>query len=220
MRAFFADVSDQLFSLDHGVPWTLGQLFRRPGPAIRSYIENRDPRMTKPLRLAVIVLAIITLAYFLVGFGDKFAASLAAKGARSSADTATSAMARALTSFFGHFDLMVLLCWVPAVGAAIQRRYPEGALNAAEAFVFGLYTLPLASIFVQPAVWLTVVGGRSYVLLALACLMWPVAHAAYGYFGAPFAAWRAFSASLLMIVCLAVMLLGALMAHVVWQILS
>jgi|CXWL01.1.fsa_nt_gi hypothetical protein len=218
-RTLAADAADEFLSLDRGLPWTLAQLLRHPGPAIRGYIERRDPRMTKPLRLVIIVLAVIAVVYHLTGFADGFQAGFRRVDMSNETDLRQTAPLLAMAAFLRHLDMVALACWVPAVAAAVQRRYPNPGLNHAEAAVFGMYTLTLAALWTQFAILLIELLGRTDVTLMLLALTWPIAHAAYGYFKPEYPSyWRAISCALLALVCLVVMLLGALMGLVLWYL--
>ncbi len=129
------------------MPFTLWNLLWRPGWVVRSYIEQRDPRLTKPLRMALICLAAAALLLGLTGnlsdFAAGFADGLAGQERGATATGRDAAFARAANAFLGHFNLLLVICWVPAAAAALRHSYPARQLNIAEGFVFGLYTLAL-----------------------------------------------------------------------------
>ena len=56
MAHFWQDFSDEVLSVDRGVPWTFRRMTVNPGAAIRDFVVDRNARMTRPLR------------YFLIGF--------------------------------------------------------------------------------------------------------------------------------------------------------
>jgi len=95
-RVFFNDVAGELFSLDRGVPYTLWQLLRRPGPTIRRYVELRDERLTKPFRLVLICLALAALVLSFTPLSQQFLKSAATTPTDPS--DASNAFSAALTS--------------------------------------------------------------------------------------------------------------------------
>lgn len=211
-RAFFDEVASELFSLDRGVPYTLWQLLLRPGPTIRRYVELRDARLTRPFRLVLICLAFAAAIMVLTDFGQGFRQGFELADAESEQPSG-GAFKLALDAFIGHFDLILLACWVPAVAAGIQSMYRRHALNYAEAFVFGLYVLPLAILI---ALLLTVLLGAGLpipIWFMVIGVFSPVAQAAHGYFraeGEPL--WRALMAALLAGFSLLVLMIALLIA--------
>ncbi len=174
-------VIDELASTDRGLPWTLAQLLLRPGWAIRRYVEHRDPRLTRPFRLALACLALAALVLHLFGSLDAFGAGFA-DGVASGADGAgrASAMQAAGALVFGRFDLMLVLAWVPAAAFSLQRVYPQLGLNFAEACVFGLYTLAITVLLFTPLSLLPW-SGPAWLAVAVALPLWSLAHAAFGF---------------------------------------
>lgn len=181
IREFLRDVGDELFRGDRGLPWTLWQLLHRPGWAIRRYLETRDARLTRPFRLALFCLATAALILHLAGALDSFRAGFVAgvMGAEGGS-LASSPLQQAGSQFLGRFDLVLVLCWLPAVAGAVQRAYPRYALNFAEAFVFGLYSLSLAVLLFTPLLLLSI-DARLWLLLAFAVPLAAIGHSAFGY---------------------------------------
>lgn len=209
-RVFFADVADELFSLDRGVPYTLGQLLLRPGPTIRRYIEQRDPRLTKPFRLVVICLALVAALGHLAGLDTGLPAGL--EGAPPDQDSTGGAFRAAMAAVTNNFDLVLVLCWVPAIAAGVQSLYKPYQLNYAEVFVFGLYTLPQMLVWLMPMMLLVAWTGDApgWMLPTLATT--PVMLSAHGYFrpdGEPL--WRAFMCAFFGAFSLVILMLGACM---------
>lgn len=217
-RAFISDVTDELFSIDRGVPYTLWQLLRRPGPTIRRYVVERDPRLTKPFRLVLICLTVLALALHLAGISTSFEAGVQQGYADAGNDS--KAFRASLETFIGHLDLMLILSWVPAIAAGVQRSYRRRDLNYAEAFVFGLYTLPQVLVWLQLPLWLWVVSGITHWILWLPSMLAPVAWSASGYFRADHEPlWRSGVCVLLSGLSLVIMLLGIAMGLLVWNML-
>lgn len=214
---FFKDVADELFSIDRGVPHTLGHLMVHPGPTIRRYIVERDARLTKPFRLVLICLAIVAACAHVTGFSDGFQSAFNTATTRP-LDSSASAMRTALQTVTSHLDVMLVLCWVPAIGAGVQAMYKRVPLNYAEVFVFGLYTLPQMLAWQLPLLltvaWTGTAPGWLLPLLTMA----PVVLSAHGYFrpeGEPL--WRAVMCAILVGFSLVVLMLGSVMGLLLWN---
>ncbi len=179
-REFLDEIDKELSSLDRGMPWTLLQLLLRPGWAIRRYIKQRDPRLTKPFRFTLVCLAAAALLLHFSGIGPDFKAGFGASVGSGAASGSTSAMQRAGVDFFGHLDLLLVLCWLPAVAYALPRAYPKLELNFAEAFVFALYSLSLMVLLLTP-IMLLPVDAALFVALTLLVPLWALTFSAWGY---------------------------------------
>jgi hypothetical protein len=209
-QVFFTDVADELFSLDRGVPYTLGQLLLRPGPTIRRYVIERDPRLTKPFRLVVICLAIFTAVGHIAGLDTALPTRF--QGAPPDQDSTGGAFRAAMAAVTGNFDLVLVLCWVPAIAAGVQSLYKQHRLNYAEVFVFGLYTLPQMLVWLLPMAILVAWTGDAPVWMLPTLTMTPVMLSAHGYFrpeGEPL--WRAFMCAIYAAFSLVVLMVGSAM---------
>lgn len=183
-RDLVAQVVDELFRSDRGIPWTLGQLLRRPGWVIRRYVEHRDPRVTRPVRLVLVSLGAAALVLHLLGSLDAFTRGFADGVAGSGGpDHRGTAMQSAAALVFGRFDLMLVLLWVPAAALALQRAYPKLGLNFAEGAAFGLFTLALNLVLFTPLSQLPL-PATQWLALALGLPVWSLGYAAFG-FGRP-----------------------------------
>ncbi len=175
MAAFWRDFSDEVFSLDRGLPWSFWQLLVRPGHFIRLYIEQRDPRATRPVR------------YYLVGF---VAAALLFE--------ATSPLAElegllrsgpggegggaALWLVLQHAELLILLTFVPGIACGLRLAYGVHRPTFAEMWVFAVFavaqllivwaaTSALTAIYPRLDVWLGIpLLVLTPVYLVVACL--------------------------------------------------
>lgn len=148
VASVIAEIADAAFSLERGLPYTVGQLLRHPGSSMRRYIELRDPHLTRPFRLALVCLALAAALLYASGQSEAFMSGVAAGLEQSGKETAGSsaqanAIAQVTLQFFQRFDLILVLCWVPAVASAFQRSYPRLALNFAEAVAFSFYALAI-----------------------------------------------------------------------------
>ncbi len=183
-RDLVDQVVDELFRSDRGIPWTLGQLLLRPGWIIRRYVEHRDPRVTRPFRLALACLGAAALVLHLLGSLDAFTSGFAdGVMGPGDPDRRGTAMQSAGALLFARFDLVLVLLWVPAAALALQRAYPKLGLNFAEGAAFGLYTLALNLVLFTPLSQLPLPAAQ-WLALALALPAWSLGYAAFG-FGRP-----------------------------------
>ncbi len=177
--ALLRELADELFSLDRGLPWTFGQLLRRPGAAIRRFVEWRDPRVTRPLRYLLIALATTALGFHLAGISGDWLRGFEAgfAGALNSGQSAG-----ALVALMQRFDLLLVVAWIPGVAAAVQSVYRSHALNFAEAGTIGIYTLAQVALLQIPVVSVIPMGTMAeFGVFAL----WPFAYLSWvchGYF--------------------------------------
>lgn len=175
-----AEIADELLSLDRGLPYTVLCVLRSPGATARRYVEERDPRLTRPFRLALIVLALCAIALHSSGQNEEFMAGLAHGLQEGRSSGARDGLVTAMSALFARFDLMLVACWVPAVALAFMSAPIEPRPNFAEATAFSLYALagllPLqvALLLATPALGLQPLWGL--LLLPLLWLGW-AAHA-------------------------------------------
>ena len=151
-QVFLDDLMDALFSLDRGLPWTLWQLLRRPGWVARRYVDWRDPRLVRPFRLVLALFAATALILHLNGDLADFRAGFA-EGMAADAGT-RDGPARGALVVLGRFDLVLLLCWVPACALAFRSSHASLQPNLAEAVVFALFALAHGLLLLLPAVLL------------------------------------------------------------------
>lgn len=133
MAAFWRDFSDEVFSLDRGLPWSFWQLLVRPGQFIRLYIEQRDPRATRPVR------------YYLVGF---VAAALLFEATSPFAELegllrsgGNMSGGAALWLVLQHAELLILLTFVPGIACGLRLAYGVHRPTFAEMWVFAVFAV-------------------------------------------------------------------------------
>lgn len=206
-RQLVSEITQELFSLDRGLPWTFGQLLSRPGATVRRYIEWRDPRLTRPSRLLLLVLTMAALLWQIPWLGLEVESGIAdGMGAAEAGRDAL--VSRALQAVQGHFDLWLVISWVPAAGAAMQRSFRPSQLNLAEAVVVGFYTLCL---FIPLQLGLLIAAAQGWlsprlqVWFVLSMPFWLMLWVAFDF---ERKAWRALACALWMQFFLAVTLIG------------
>ncbi|HET7845769.1 MAG TPA: DUF3667 domain-containing protein [Xanthomonadales bacterium] len=171
LRAIGEQVADELLSFDRGLPWTFAQLSWRPGNAVRAYLERRDPRLTKPLRYFVIVLAAAGLALahsdFAQGFAHGFMEGWGDAPGRSG-----------LVAVLARPEVVFTATFLPALAAAISSRFARHDVNTAEALATATY------LTAQALAWFTLLAlSLSMIHANLSLAAWPIAFVALPIFG-------------------------------------
>ena len=136
MKAFWRDLGDEVFSLERGVPWTFWQLCRSPGALIRRYVDQRDPRVVRPLRWFLLGFALIAVVFQSVG-GIEAARTGFRSGLAGQADGP--AVAQALWTVMSNLQWVLLGAVFPAGARALTVVYRRHAPEFAEMWVFCLF---------------------------------------------------------------------------------
>ncbi len=185
LTAFLASVGDEVFSLERGFPWTFWQLVRRPGWAVRRYVEWRDDRLTRPLRYLIVAVALAALLLHALGVDRSFLSGVELGAQGSGADAARAA---AIAAVFARFDLILLLVWVPAVALAVRLAYRRHGINLVEAIVLAAFVL--AQVCLLQALLILVLAptqlqDSAAAIAGLLAVVWPFIYLAWtckGYF--------------------------------------
>ena len=178
LRGFAVSVQREVFDADRGLLGTWLQLWRRPGATIRRYIEWRDPRLTPPVRYAIVCLALSTLVLQWFGgieYKVGFAQGLAA------AEEGSEPIPAWARSIGEHLHWWLYLVAVPAMAGSLESGY-RGRINWAEALAFATYVLAQISLgVILLAALASELPGYAD---SLPWLLWPayVAAACHGYF--------------------------------------
>jgi hypothetical protein len=175
MAAFWRDFSDEVLSLDRGLPWTFWQLLVRPGWLVRLYVDRRDPRVSRPVR------------YFLLGF-VLLALMMGSRSPKGASDSLESIIrsgfgdaggGAAVWTVLEHPVLLALVTIVPATASGLRLAYARHAPTFAEMWVFAVYVI--AQVFVYWSligigeVWLGERNAEAGAILPPIILVLPVA---------------------------------------------
>jgi hypothetical protein len=178
MAAFWRDLGQEAFSLDRGLPWTVLEMFRRPGALVRDYVVTRDARIVKPLRHFLVGFALLALVFSLAGGAASFREGLF-EGASGRGRDASAA----LWWLLGHVQVVLVLVVMPAGALALERVYRRHGPTFAEMWVLCLFVagqaMMVAALLFALGEWLHVPGMG--LLLLLQPPVWFVA-TTMGYF--------------------------------------
>lgn len=150
---FLADVADELFSLDRGLPWTFVMLFRDPRAVVRGYIEGRDTRATRPLRYFLVVAIGVTLLGQLLEqqprrpMSELIAAADAASAKQPAGPNALQRDSRKVGYALGarmsiwtrYYTDRMLLALMPFLAAGLIVAFARQGFNFAEHWVVAMY---------------------------------------------------------------------------------
>lgn len=211
MKAFWRDFGDEVLSLERGLPWTFWQMCRSPGALIRRYVDERDPRVVRPLRWFLLGFALMAVVFQSVGGTESAQSGFRTGLAGRSEDEA---IAQALWTVMSHLQWVLLGAVFPAGAHALTVVYRRHGPEFAEMWVFCLY---LAGQVL--GVWALLLAFDHYLELpgvAQAMLAMPAAWliaACLGYFpGRGPAGWLRAVAALLLAAALTMLLVvGAVM---------
>jgi hypothetical protein len=203
LKEILDEASDELFSLDRGLPGTFLSLCWRPAHVVRAYLFARDARRyVRPLRYLLLSIALSVAASWLVldkwGFRDRLGAS---------------EQALAQTSFLLEYAAVLTLLVLPLIATALRLAFHGLQVRYVDALVLLGYTQAQINLLSLLGLgWLAVSGSNDaqvpLALVGTAYLVWSWSGFATG------PAWRRWLSSLLALV------LGQVInAAVVWGVI-
>ncbi|HET9484991.1 MAG TPA: DUF3667 domain-containing protein [Xanthomonadales bacterium] len=155
-RRFFADLVDEVFSLDRGLPWTFAMMFRDPRAVVRGYVDGDDARATRPLRYFLVVAIGVTLLGQLLdptprktagevvaAIERDLAAQRQAEGPplRSASHRAGYALGARMTIWSRYYTDRILLALMPFLAAGLFIAFARQRFNFAEHWVVAMYAV-------------------------------------------------------------------------------
>lgn len=152
------DFVDEFVSTDRGFTHTLIGLLRAPGDTVRRWIDQRDPRLTRPARFLMIVLAPLILLVSLTEWG---AAQLAEIERQMPPEVATEG---SILEFVLRWQLVLYLVFLPLLALGTRIAFRRSDLTLPEHFVFNTYVYAticlgfppiLVATLGEPAPWKT-----------------------------------------------------------------
>ena len=191
MAAFWRDFTDEVFSLDRGLPWTFWQLLVRPGWLIRRYVEARDPRITRPVRYYLVGFVLVALVF-------RATAPVAQLERLVRSGLGSEAGGTAVWMVLEHMALVVLVTFVPAIACGLRAAYRVHGPTFAEMWVFAVFSVGQMLIYWALASAVMHGYSPSRDLLAVLFVVFPPVYlmaTCLGYFPQP-GAGRAFRALL------------------------
>jgi hypothetical protein len=146
---FARDVADELFHADRGLPYTVAMLTLRPQLLLRRWLEQRDPRCTRPFRYFLIVGALAVVA-FVDGAREGAPGAieiLRLFGAAGNPREFGYAAGFLSGRLWGESPQWTLLLLTPFLAAWLSLLHGAARLNLAEAWACSLYAVGHALLF-------------------------------------------------------------------------
>jgi Protein of unknown function (DUF3667) len=174
VRGVAQQVAHTVLNLDRGILFTALELTRRPGDAVRDYVQGRRVRYTSPVKYFVLCVALTTFASTQLGVVDELAAGMVhgmGNGAPVTVEQASGFMSRWMTLF--------MALGVPFTAAVTRLLFRRAGMNYAEHLVLNLFLYAhqslalaltlLAATFLEPVQGALTVG---WMVLAAAHFAW------------------------------------------------
>jgi hypothetical protein len=128
-------VAHDVLNLDRGILFTAMELTRRPGDAIRDYVEGKRVRYVGPVKYFVLTVALTTFATTQLGVLDEVAGGMFHDVGSTAAVTPQEASA-----FMSRFMTLFMALGVPFTAAVTHRLFRRAGLTYAEHLVLNLYS--------------------------------------------------------------------------------
>ncbi|HEU4456964.1 MAG TPA: DUF3667 domain-containing protein [Longimicrobium sp.] len=184
MRRMVVDSMGAVLDLDRGLLFTVVQLSRRPGEAIREYVSGRTVRYTGPVKYFLLMATLTTILYLNTGLTDAMAAGWTGD-LKSTGDPALSFSQARVVEFLGKWMNLIMAAGLPFSSVATWLFFRRAGYNLAEHLVFNTFLYAhVCLLFVALAipafagVGMTAIMG-AYTVASLAYAAW----AGVGFFG-------------------------------------
>lgn len=134
VRGVAQQVAHDVMNLDRGLVFTVLELTRRPGDAIRDYVDGRRVRYTGPVRYFVLAVALGTFASTQFGVTDDVARELV-KGM----GQAPPVTARQISQFMAQWMTLFMALSMPVWAAVTRGIFARARMTYAEHLALNLY---------------------------------------------------------------------------------
>lgn len=128
-------VASDVLNMDRGLLFTALELTRRPGDAIRDYVQGKRVRYTGPVKYFVLTVALTTFATTQLGMVDEIAEGMFHGAQNASALTPAQASA-----FMSQWMTLFMALGVPFTAAVTHRLFRRGGMTYAEHLALNLYS--------------------------------------------------------------------------------
>lgn len=129
-------VASDVLNLDRGILFTALELTRRPGAAIRDYVDGKRVRYTGPVKYFVLTVALTTFATTQLGVLDEVAGGMFHEvGNQAAAVTPQQA-----SELMSRFMTLFMAMGVPFTAAVTHRLFRRAGLTYAEHLALNLYS--------------------------------------------------------------------------------
>ena len=128
-------VAHDVLNLDRGILFTAMELTRRPGDAIRAYVDGKRVRYTGPVKYFILTVALTTFATTQLGIVDEIAEGMFHEAGRAAPMTPAQASA-----FMSRWMTMFMAMGVPFTAAVTHRLFKRSEMTYAEHLALNLYS--------------------------------------------------------------------------------
>jgi hypothetical protein len=135
VRGITQQVAQDVLNLDRGILFTALELTRRPGDAIREYVDGRRVRYTGPVKYFVLTVALTTFATTQLGVMDEVAAGLT-----EGLGSAPPVSAGEISGFMSQWMTLFMALGVPFTAAVTHRLFSRARMTYAEHLALNLYS--------------------------------------------------------------------------------
>lgn len=133
LHFFWHDIQHGIFHYDKGIPFTIKELFTRPGHAIRDFIEGKRVKYFKPVALIVILAGIYMVLFHWLHLDSKMASLVPL-------DQQEQKSALKIIDWYTNHYALVTLLIVPFSALATYLAFRKAGYNYLQIVVLLLYT--------------------------------------------------------------------------------
>ena len=133
LHFFWHDIQHGIFHYDKGIPFTIKELFTRPGHAIRDFIEGKRVKYFKPVALIVILAGIYMVLFHWLHLDSKMASLVPL-------DQQEQKSALKIIDWHTNHYALVTLLIVPFSALATYLAFRKAGYNYLQIVVLLLYT--------------------------------------------------------------------------------
>lgn len=146
-KAVFEEIRERLLHLDSGFLFTFLQLVRRPGAAIREFIEGKRAPYTKPIKFMLWATAINLLVMHLTGLDEEIIHAVTEQQAQQPVSAEAKAFQEGLTRYINEHPALVLLLMIPNISLCSWLLFRKEQYNYAEHVVLNAYLMGAVGLF-------------------------------------------------------------------------
>jgi hypothetical protein len=142
--AVLRDFVHEFISTDRGFLHTLLGMLREPGRTVRRWIDERDPRLTRPARFLMIVLAPVILLVSITEWGSALYAEIERQLPPGVVTEGS------ILEFALRWQLALYLVFLPLLAIGTRLAFRRSKLTLPEHFVFNTYVYAVITLGFVP----------------------------------------------------------------------
>ena len=140
LKSVWEEVRKSVIHYDQGFSYTVLQLLRRPGHAIREYLEGKRVNHIKPVKFLLWTTALNFLVFHLVGMDTEMINALSKQQGQNKFSAGFAQY------IFDHPAILIFLM-IPNISLFSWLYFRKQAFNYAEHFVLNAYLMGMVSLF-------------------------------------------------------------------------